>query len=528
MKSIDLFSGSLNKYLFLCIFLFTSFSCKDDPVKPPENVDFSISVEDVSCIEAWISLKDKLRAIFLFFSAIILSAIINQTFNHMKTFLYTGIIFLFFIFSSTPGCKNTPTDPPEPVPEKPKLNLVADDLSCTEAWVKLSVSDTVENKLIILTLDGLHLFSFPLSSTDTSIFIDSLEVNISYKLKGYLKIKNILADSTEIQYQTLNTTSHNFNWEIIKMGTSVHSVFYDVTIVDENDIWAAGDIRFIDSLGNESRPYGAAHWDGSKWELKEVLYRISIYTSLYQGALRSIINFGPQAVYATAGFNLVKWNGSKWEEIVVPQGPSDDIVINQLWGSDENNIYAAGDSGKVYKLNGNKWKELPTLTDLYFTDIYGTPDGQKVWVCGYHYSMTRSILLEYEENSGRILWERIGTPPYNSPSYVSTVWAQKNRMYFGGGRSVYSKSLISDSFTIFGQTNYFPESLRGSGYNNIFVTGDRAEIWHFDGLVWRLVNQPAFGSTLLSIAAKGNIVVAVGSIQEIFPYTNGLIYISKH
>ncbi len=58
MKFIDLFSGSLKKYLFLCFFLLTSFSCKDDPVRPPDNVEFSINVEDVSCIEAWISLKE--------------------------------------------------------------------------------------------------------------------------------------------------------------------------------------------------------------------------------------------------------------------------------------------------------------------------------------------------------------------------------------------------------------------------------------------------------------------------------------
>jgi len=53
MKYIDLFSGSLNKYLILCFFLFTSFSCKDDPVKPPDKVDFPINVEDVSYVEAF-------------------------------------------------------------------------------------------------------------------------------------------------------------------------------------------------------------------------------------------------------------------------------------------------------------------------------------------------------------------------------------------------------------------------------------------------------------------------------------------
>jgi hypothetical protein len=66
MKFIDLFSGSLKKYLFLCFFLLTLFSCKDDPVKPPDNVEFSINVEDASCIDAWISLKAAASELKLF------------------------------------------------------------------------------------------------------------------------------------------------------------------------------------------------------------------------------------------------------------------------------------------------------------------------------------------------------------------------------------------------------------------------------------------------------------------------------
>ncbi len=49
---------------------------------------------------------------------------------------------------------------------------------------------------------------------------------------------------------TMDTTSHNFTRQSFTFGQHSSSVLYDVAIIDENNIWAVGDIYMNDSLGN--------------------------------------------------------------------------------------------------------------------------------------------------------------------------------------------------------------------------------------------------------------------------------------
>ncbi|MGB9664445.1 MAG: hypothetical protein ACPL25_05950 [Ignavibacteria bacterium] len=63
----------------------------------------------------------------------------------------------------------------------------------------------------------------------------------------------------------MDTTSHEFSWEITYLGDGGSSVLYDVAIINENNIWAVGEIYMNDSLGRpEPNAYNAIHWDGTK------------------------------------------------------------------------------------------------------------------------------------------------------------------------------------------------------------------------------------------------------------------------
>jgi hypothetical protein len=75
--------------------------------------------------------------------------------------------------------------------------------------------------------------------------------------------------------------------------------------------------------------------------------------------------------------------------------------------------------------------------------------------------------------------------------------------------------------------NYWPYSIKGDNYNNIFAVGEMGMIWHFDGEQWRLINVNTYSSTFLRVAAKGSIVVAVGGTSENFP-ERGFVYMGKH
>ena len=67
----------------------------------------------------------------------------------------------------------------------------------------------------------------------------------------------------------MDTTSHNYTWQTFTFGGDAgSSSLNDVAIIDENNIWAVGEIYFKDSLGNRIRNLKCCiHWNGNKWEL---------------------------------------------------------------------------------------------------------------------------------------------------------------------------------------------------------------------------------------------------------------------
>ncbi len=61
----------------------------------------------------------------------------------------------------------------------------------------------------------------------------------------------------------IDTTRHEINWIIDDIG-EYGSILRDVAIIDENNIWAVGELfkRFtVMTLA-----YNVVHWDGQKWE----------------------------------------------------------------------------------------------------------------------------------------------------------------------------------------------------------------------------------------------------------------------
>ncbi len=191
-----------------------------------------------------------------------------------------GRIIFLSLFLITPfiiiiGCKQT-IDPWG----DSHLILELEDVSCTEAWITLKAINI--NLPADITLKqynpegGEITRKINLSRTDTLLVIEGLLPNKRHSFAGFLDNNNKI--KSELSLTTMDTTSHDFTWEIYTFGDKGNSVLYDVALIDENNIWAVGEIYTkdtytYDSLGNWIEPYNAVHWDGTKWELK----RIPIY-----------------------------------------------------------------------------------------------------------------------------------------------------------------------------------------------------------------------------------------------------------
>jgi len=78
----------------------------------------------------------------------------------------------------------------------------------------------------------------------------------------------------------MDTTSHNFVfYEDQVVGDPLTSGFFDVSIINGNNIWAVGYIEtdeYDTSTGFDYSKYNAAHWDGNEWTLKKIVLRYDL------------------------------------------------------------------------------------------------------------------------------------------------------------------------------------------------------------------------------------------------------------
>jgi len=72
----------------------------------------------------------------------------------------------------------------------------------------------------------------------------------------------------------MDTTSHDFTFTTYTFGGQAGScLLNDVAIIDENNIWAVGEIYLLDSLGQpDLNRYNLAVWDGNNWEVRRAPY----------------------------------------------------------------------------------------------------------------------------------------------------------------------------------------------------------------------------------------------------------------
>jgi len=190
----------------------------------------------------------------------------TRTKTRTKTLFYLFLLTFAFILCPLSfllvSCNTT-----EPPPvngndkPKPKITLTVDDTSPTEVWLNLITENISLPDTLKLIRNNDTVKTIELFDSSYVIYEDSLLPSQSYSYQV-----------TSIEYQvssepvtavTMDTTSHDFTWEIFEFGEHGNSILRDVAIIDENNIWAVGAIYLKDSTGaNDSKAYNSVHLDG--------------------------------------------------------------------------------------------------------------------------------------------------------------------------------------------------------------------------------------------------------------------------
>jgi hypothetical protein len=429
----------------------------------------------------------------------------------------TLLIFLFLLVGLTISlsCKKTPVEP------EVSINLTFDDVTCTEVWYRLSYYNFIPPVKATIYLNDEGKDTITISTNDTIMYIGGLKPKQRYNLYIELEKGGITKRSNTMQFETMDTTSRNFTWQIYEFGDYGNSVLFDVAIIDENNIWAVGQIYMFDSLGNhDPRAYNAIHWDGKEWKL----LRIKAFSScnpVDYPPIRSIWAFDSNNIVFMTGGSVIRYNGSKYQ-IDCSIRPLLNNRLNKLWSRGSENLYAVGYDGMIAHWDGVRWNKVEItgenteiVNETKLTDIYGSATTGRIFVSGYTTDYRhRSVLLEIKNNRAEVLWatrDLQWKDPYGTT--ITNIYVKDNFLFICGSRGYFRQNIKLNTKPV-RITDIQPDwvyQFKGTDINNIFTFTDFGEIYHYNGVNIRkilLLSQGVY--VFYGGSAKDNLVVGVG------------------
>ncbi|MBZ0198851.1 MAG: glucosyl transferase [Ignavibacteriaceae bacterium] len=414
------------------------------------------------------------------------------------------VIYLFIFFT---GLLFLSCNPSEPENKPTGVEFTAEDASCTEAWLTLKAANIAGVE--VYRGDSL-IFNFPGQSIDTTLYDDGLLPNQTYNYNLTIKQLNNKTITRSVAVQTMDTTSHNFTWQTFTFGQHSSSALYDVAIIDENNIWAVGEIYMKDSLGNpDPHAYNAVHWDGREWEL----LRLQFFTFCGQSHTGS---YPAKGIYAFDNDNIIVSSNSQLTYIRNKKQIKTEclpVSVNKLWGSSSSDLYAVGNNGNIAHYDGSNWTKIESGTTLPINDIWGDfSKNSNTWeilaVAGNKYFDYGQEVLNIRE-TGVSKINKTGLP-----WSLSSTWFKADREYFIAGDGLFFINKMNYDWKKEDRLlPFYKDRIRGDSINNIFVSGSNGFLAHFNGYTWYnyLDNGiPYFRGRSLSVAVKNNIVVTVG------------------
>ncbi len=378
----------------------------------------------------------------------------------------------------------------------------------TESYLRLHAGQVVSGSTLRVYRNGEMLLQKPYTEADSIVYDSTLAPAHTYTYRAELWSGNRqLARSNAVTVTTLDTTSHDFEWEIIEFHSPYGSgALYDVAIINENDIWAVGEI-YSDS--NQTwLPYNAVHWDGEKWELKRINYKGSPWP------ITAIYAFSPNDIWFEA---FVKWDGTNFIEMPIP-----DILIgygiNKIWGNSSKDFYVIGNRGFIAHYDGSSWRriELPGIHEFILTDIWGVHDEftgkDRIYVTASSDPFAASPV---GRKILRIKGDKIEEVNVSGlPDYLTSIWFNNWRYYAGTLGGVYINSGLLGQWDWVDTLSYYGIGrIRGNENNDVFVGGAFGMCAHYNGMSWRIYTGrelPWIYGTYTGLAVAGNIVVLAG------------------
>jgi hypothetical protein len=254
------------------------------------------------------------------------------------------------------------------------------------------------------------------------------------------------------------------------------SAFYDIAYISENDIWVVGELYFndtntFDSLGNYIQPYNAVHWDGYKWNRKQVFYNTSVGPSF--SPIHSVFTLSDSLILFG---NLVKLENGLIKSINVNISFPTEVL--GIWAASSTEVYIVGGGGRIAKHSGYSWEIIPSGTEFDLHDINSNSEG-RVLIAG-------SLALQ---NIGSVILQKNGTQFQKITTFPATVEAVSvapvgKIKTLTAGEGVYQSLDNMATWKMLQVGTSYTEIIRARAHNQMVVAGHFSSVFYFNGIRW--------------------------------------------
>ncbi len=404
-------------------------------------------------------------------------------------------------------------DNPVPPGEQPQINLTLEDVSCTEAWLKLTTANITLPADVELLKDDIHSETISLTSADTILYIDSLLPNKTYTLSSIVQSNNPPAGEAgqsikvSVPVSTMDTTSHNFTWQTWTFGGEAGScTLYDCAIISPDNIWCVGEIYLLDSLGQpDPIPYNAVHWDGNEWETIRIYFpTVCGNTDSISYPATTIFKFNDNQIWVSTGDKMaIIQDGLQIKKFCLPSAAS--MTIYNLWGTSNSDFYIVGYAGSIAHYQNGQWTRIESGTELNINDIWGYSDGSgnNLILCA-----ASDLGTNHQKKLLRINGNSVDTLDWSPQKTLFTIWLPSIRKIYVGGGKTYAK--CGNDWIEQTSVNFFTYGIRGNDFNEVYAVGG-GHFSHFNGYTWKEIPELFLsGGNYEGVATKGGITCSVG------------------
>ena len=320
---------------------------------------------------------------------------------------------------------------------------------------------------------------------------------------GFLIFSGVDCKKNPVGPTEADTTSHAWTFAITMLGGAAGSALYDVSIVNDTDVWAVGAV-YIDSADGavDPFPYNVTTWNGGNWNINRIPY---IYdgTPTYSPITWTYVIDANDIWFG----NSTHWDGKQFQDIDIGTSVFYGVGTTRMWGS-EDDLYVVGNQGTIAQNTGTGWQKMQSGTSLNLQDIYGS-GGTLLAIASYPgESLDKTILQINGSTVTQLSTNGIPWP-------LSSVWFVPGH-YYVVGQGIYEKTSLSDP--VWRQDSVdtvdFFSCIRGNAWNDFFVAGGYGQLLHFNGKSWQSY-QDVLGlqnGAIARIAVKGNLMIAVGQL----------------